>query len=140
MIELIVAAAVATAPPSPIPNFHLQGNRWVIGADRGGVFSGYKKAFESIEGTGLEVRVTDYCGTACTLVLANPRVCAENSARFGFHQAYDINTETRVFLRQNPKASQELWDSYPAKVRARLGKLTTEMVWIKGTELIPACK
>ena len=115
MIELIVAAAVATAPPSPIPNFHLQGNRWVIGADRGGVFSGYKKAFESIEGTGLEVRVTDYCGTACTLVLANPRVCAENSARVGFHQAYDINTETRVFLGRTPRLPRSCGIAIPRR-------------------------
>ena len=52
MIELIVAAAVATAPPNPMPNFHLNGDHWVIGADHGGFLSGYKKAFDNIEGTG----------------------------------------------------------------------------------------
>ena len=141
VIELVAAAVVAlAATPNPIPNFRLNGDHWVIGADHGGFLSGYKKAFDNIEGTGLEVRVTDFCGSACTLVLKNPRVCAEKRAQFGFHQAFDINPATREVLWQSARGSQELWDSYPAKVKARLGKLTPETVWIRGTDLLPACK
>jgi hypothetical protein len=140
ILETLAVVAALAAPPSPMPNFRLDGDRWIVGPDHGGLLKGYKQAFDNIEGTGLEVRVTDFCGSACTLVLKNPRVCAERKAQFGFHQAFDINPITRVVLWQSEKGSKELWDSYPAKVRARVGSLKKEAVWIRGTELIPACK
>ena len=141
MIELVAATVVALAVSSPHPNFRLNGDHWEIGPDRGGVLSGYKQAFDNILGTGLDVRVMNLCASACTLVLANPRTCAATEwTQFGFHRAYDVNRVTRAVLGQSSQGTQELWDSYPAKVKARLGKLTPEMVFIKGTELLPACK
>lgn len=122
-----------------MPNFRLNGDHWEIGVDHGGTLAGYKQAFDSILGTGLEVRVTSFCGSACTMVLANPRACAERRAMFGFHQAINV-TVTRRIVSQSSSGTQELWDSYPEKVKARLGKLTPETVWIKGTELLPECK
>ena len=73
------------------------------------------------------MRVTDYCGRPA-LWCSRIRVCAEEKAQFGFHQAFGW---------QSARGSQELWDSYPAKVRARLGKLTPETVWIKGERARP---
>ena len=38
-----------------------------------------------------------------------------------------------------PRGTNLVWAQYPEHVRARLGQLTPEMVYIKGTELLPAC-
>ena len=141
MILAIAATVVAlSAPPNMIPAFRLAGDHWEIEADRGGFIAGYRQAFDSILGTGLEVRVKNVCASACTLVLQNPRACAEEWAMFGFHQAADYNKATQRVVGASPKATQGLWESYPEKVKARLGQLTPQMVWIKGTELLPECK
>ena len=123
-----------------IPAFRLNGDHWEIGADQGGSYNGYKKAFDSILGTGLEVRVTNVCASACTLVLQNPRACAGEWAMFGFHQGMTYNPVTLAITGVAHRVNEELWAGYPEKVKARLGKLTPQMVWIKGTELLPECK
>ena len=47
-----------------IPDFRLVGDRWEIAADWGGWVASYKRAFESMEGTGLEVPRRLYDGSA----------------------------------------------------------------------------
>ena len=95
MIRIALVALILMAPSparseyrvASIPSFCLVGDRWEMAADNGGDILSYKQAFDSIEGTGLEVRVKDMCASACTMVLRNPRACAEKNAMFGFHQA-----------------------------------------------------
>jgi hypothetical protein len=120
-----------------IPDFRLVGDRWEIAADWGGWVASYKRAFESMEGTGLEVRVKDVCASACTMVLHNPRACAERAAMFGFHEAW---VESEDGQARAHRATNRVWSQYPEHVRAKLGQLTPQMVWIKGTELLPECK
>ena len=33
-----------------------------------------------------------------------------------------------------------LWDAYPAHVKVKLGMLTDQLVYIKGTDLLPPCE
>ena len=140
----VVVLILMSAPPpalteqiSSIPSFRLAGDRWEIAADSGGYVYSYKQAFDSIEGTGLEVRVKDMCSSACTMVLHNPRACAEKAAMFGFHQASSGMKDSKSG--DGPRGTNLMWAQYPEHVRARLGQLTPEMVYIKGTELLPAC-
>jgi hypothetical protein len=74
------------------------------------------------------------------MVLHNPRACAEQAAVFGFHQARSYNPVTLQITGVGHETNKMLWEGYPEKVRARLGQLTPQIVWIKGTELLPECK
>ena len=56
---------------------------------------------------------------------------------FGFHQSLMLSEGGK---RVNAaRATNLMWSQYPEHVRARLGQLTPDMVYIKGTELLPAC-
>lgn len=81
-----------------------------------------------------------HCASACTLILGNPKACAERAALFGFHQARSYNKETMEIQGSHEGANKVLWASYPILVQLKLGELKPNMVWIKGTELLPACK
>ena len=62
-----------------------------------------------------EVRLYE-CHSACTVALSLPNVCVYPGSTLKFHLAYDPrNRQT------NSQVSQQLFDSYPAAVRARLG-------------------
>ena len=145
MIRIALVSLILMAPSparseyrvASIPSFCLVGDRWEMAADNGGDILSYKQAFDSIEGTGLEVRVKDMCASACTMVLRNPRACAEKNAMFGFHQAQSGMKDSKSG--DAPRGTNLVWAQYPEHVRARLGQLTPDMVYIKGTELLPAC-
>jgi hypothetical protein len=79
------------------------------------------------------IKVKHLCVSACTLVLVNPKACAELGSVFGFHQAVDENGK------YPEHATKLVWGLYPAKVRTKVGKLTPDMAYIKGTELLPVC-
>ena len=97
------------------------GDRWEIAAATGGGWvASYKRAFESMEGTGLEVRVKDVCASACTMVLHSPRACAERAAMFGFHEAW---VESEDGQARAHRATNRVWSEYPEHVRAELGQL-----------------
>jgi hypothetical protein len=142
-IALVASILVVTSPTrseyraASIPSFRLVGDRWEIAADNGGNILSFKQAFDSMEGTGLEVRVKDMCASACTMVLHNPRACAEQAAVFGFHQSRMLSEGGKPV--NAVRATNLMWAQYPEHVRARLGQLTPDMVYIKGTELLPAC-
>ena len=63
--------------------------------------------------------------------LGLPNVCVYPGSTFKFHLAYDPRNH-----QTNPEVSQQLFDSYPAAVRARLGTLTRNYKVLSGSELI----
>jgi hypothetical protein len=89
---------------------------------------------------GSVVKVEDACWSACTLVLSNPNACAMPRAQFGFHEARLYSRSTLEVLEVSEHGNRLLWNSYPENVKARLGRLTPYMVFIKGTDLLPPCK
>ena len=59
---------------------------------------------------------------------------------FGFHESKYYNRKTFEVLATSDEGNGILWESYPEHVKARLGRLTPYMVYIKGTDLLPPCK
>jgi hypothetical protein len=65
------------------------------------------------------------------MALGLPNVCFYPNSTLKFHFAYDpCNHQT------NPEVSQQLFNSLPAAVRARLGTLTRSYKVLSGSELI----
>jgi hypothetical protein len=65
------------------------------------------------------------------MALSLPNVCVYPGSTLKFHFAYDPRNR-----QSNPQVSQQLFDSYPAAVRARLGTLTRNYKVLSGSELI----
>jgi hypothetical protein len=135
------AALAAPVPPGTVlrtePAIALKGGRYELSTDPGGFALGYHNKYREIEATGLEVRVKDICASACTMVLRNPKACAERAALFGFHQVWAKNGDNYEY---SDRGTRILWSYYPETVKAKLGELTPNLVWIKGHELLPRCK
>lgn len=109
-------------PPPPAPV--------IVVKDVGGLVRDYQTQTEFYRQTNREVRVHE-CHSACTLALSLPNVCVYPDSIFKFHQAYnEITRQTDLGV------SDQLYDSYPAAVRARLGPLTRQFKIMRGTELI----
>lgn len=98
--------------------------------DIGGLVSDYKKQTERFSSQGREVRLV-YCRSACTMALSLSNACVYPDSKLFFHMAYDPRTKER-----NSKESEQLFAMYPAKVQARLGRLTPDNKMLSGTELI----
>lgn len=109
-------------PPAPSPV--------IVVKDYGGLVRDYEAQTEFYRRTDREVRVHE-CHSACTLALSLPNVCVYPNSIFKFHQAYDLRDH-----QTDLGVSQQLFDSYPAPVRARLGTLTRQFKILTGTELI----
>ncbi|QXX75243.1 hypothetical protein [Methylovirgula sp. HY1] len=109
-------------PPAPAPV--------IVQKDVGGFVNEYEAQTAFYRQTDREVRVHE-CHSACTLALSLPNVCVYPNSIFKFHQAYDLRTHATDF-----GVSQQLFDAYPAAVRARLGTLTRKFKILRGTDLI----
>jgi hypothetical protein len=109
-------------PPPPAPV--------IVVKDVGGLVRDYQTQTDYYRQTNREVRVHE-CHSACTLALSLPNVCVYPDSIFKFHQAYnEITRQTDLGV------SEQLYDAYPAAVRARLGPLTRQFKIMRGTELI----
>ena len=102
----------------------------VVVKDVGGYVNEYAAQTELYRRTNREVRLHE-CRSACTMALGLPNVCVYPSSVLKFHQAYDPrNHET------NWAVSSQLFGTYPAAVRDRLGTLTKQYTVLSGRELI----
>jgi hypothetical protein len=98
--------------------------------DVGGIVRDYQAQTFLYRLTDREVRIHE-CHSACTLALSLPNVCVYPDSIFKFHQAYNMhNHQTDL------NVSAQLFDTYPAAVRARLGPLTRQFKILSGAELI----
>lgn len=109
-------------PPAPAPV--------IVTKDVGGLVRDYQAQTAYYRETDREVRVHE-CHSACTLALSLPNVCVYPDSIFKFHQAYNLNDK-----QTDLGVSEQLFDSYPVAVRARLGTLTRKFKILTGKELI----
>ncbi len=109
-------------PPTPAPV--------VVMKDVGGLVTDYQAQTELYRASNREVRLHE-CRSACTMALGLPNVCVYPDSILKFHLAYDMRNHQTDF-----NVSQQLFESYPAAVRARLGGLTRDYKVLRGSELI----
>ena len=109
-------------PPMPAPV--------IVMKDVGGLVADYQSQTAIYRASEREVRLHE-CRSACTMALGLPNVCVYPGSTLKFHFAYDPRNH-----QTNPQVSQQLFDSYPAPVRARLGTLTRNYKVLSGSELI----
>jgi hypothetical protein len=109
-------------PPAPNPV--------VVVKDVGGLVADYQKRTEFYRQTNREVQLHE-CRSACTMALSLPNVCVFPDSTLKFHQAYNWDTKVRDL-----GVSDQLFSTYPAAVRARLGTLTREYRVLRGSDLI----
>ncbi|MGI8569199.1 MAG: hypothetical protein ACR2KT_09130 [Methylocella sp.] len=109
-------------PPMPAPV--------IVMKDVGGFVADYQRQTAIYRASEREVRLHE-CRSACTMALGLPNVCVYPGSTLKFHFAYDPRNH-----QSNPEVSQQLFDSYPAAVRARLGTLTRNYKVLSGNELI----
>jgi len=102
----------------------------IVMKDVGGPVADYQHQTATYRASDREVRLHE-CRSACTMALSLPNVCVYPSSTLKFHLAYDPRNR-----QINPQVSQQLFDSYPAAVRARLGTLTRNYKVLSGSELI----
>jgi hypothetical protein len=102
----------------------------IVMKDVGGPVADYQSQTAISRASEREVRLHE-CRSACTTALGLPNVCVYPGSALKFHLAYDPRNH-----QTNPEVSQQLFDSYPAAVRARLGTLTRDYKVLSGSELI----
>jgi hypothetical protein len=102
----------------------------IVMKDVGGLVADYQRQTAIYRASEREVRLHE-CRSACTMALGLPNVCVYPDSTLKFHFAYDPRNH-----QTNPQVSQQLFDSFPAAVRARLGTLTPNYKVLSGSELI----
>jgi hypothetical protein len=102
----------------------------IVMKDVGGLVADYQRQTAIYRASEREVRLHE-CRSACTLALSLPNVCVYPDSTLKFHFAYDPRNH-----QTNPGVSQQLFNSYPAAVRARLGTLTRYYKVLSGSQLI----
>jgi hypothetical protein len=99
----------------------------VVVKDVGGFVPDYQTQTEIYRLTGREVRWHE-CRSACTLALSHPNMCVYKDSTLKFHLAYDPRDRA-----VNPQVSQQMFESYPEAIQARLGSLTRDYKVLRGT-------
>ena len=147
---LVSLSTVATAGPfdNTQGKFDISGvqNEIHIGKDYGGNVLEYIEKYSEWREGDMKVRVDGLCISACTLMLGllpKKNVCADDTAHFGFHSARYATGEFAW------EATRLIWNTYPEKVKKMLidkgwnGEENTahnELVWLKGTDILPMCQ
>lgn len=117
----------------------------VIQHDEGGEVSQYEKRERVWEKEHRRIIVRGLCGSACTLYLKSPYLCAEPSARFAFHESY-LRYGKLGPARDDPDGGAYMLRWYPLSIRefiASQGGLTSTPVYLEGRwmqQLVPACR
>ncbi|MGH6849968.1 MAG: hypothetical protein ACREDD_05920 [Methylocella sp.] len=109
-------------PPMPAPV--------IITKDVGGLVADYQRQTALYRASEREVRLHE-CRSACTMALGLANVCVYPDGSLKFHVAYDPRNH-----QTNHAVSQQLFDSYPAAVRTRLGALMRNHKVLRGRKLI----
>jgi hypothetical protein len=114
-----------------------------ISGDNGGSLGAYMEKYNSLRQADAKIVIEDFCISACTFVLGLipvENVCVSPFAQFGFHSATIGGSDTYA-----PSGTAMMWTTYPEHVKVRLRKLGwdggehPELVFIKGTDLLPLC-
>jgi hypothetical protein len=123
-----------------IPKNEKRGSDIVLLDSMGGDIFGFAYNFAGWKRLGLRVIVSGMCASSCTLVLANPKACADPKSILGFHLPVKYRISTgEVFDEVSEEGKAIMWSAYPDSVKARLGELTRQMVYMRGVDVLPAC-
>src|SRR6185369_17857868 len=84
----------------------------VIKNNAGGLIDKFMSRYQTLKDSGERVIFEGYCNSACTLVthyLPRDRVCVMPGTYFGFHSAFHLDGERRVFSKE---ATRAMWEMY----------------------------
>src|ERR1700737_3997989 len=107
--------------------------------DVGGRIGTYVDRYQGVRSSGEMVIIDGFCASACTIILgavAHDKICVTSRARFGFHAAWDPDSNGRKIT--NSGATQTLYSMYPFEVRRWIdqrGGLTPRMIFLSGRQL-----
>jgi hypothetical protein len=108
--------------------------------DHGGRIGSYLDKYQKLRTSGETIIIDGYCASACTIVLGmvpRDKICVTSHANFGFHAAWDLDTNGRQV--PNPGATRSLYSMYPAQVRhwiAARGGLKPQVIFLQGEDLM----
>jgi hypothetical protein len=117
----------------------------IINYDEGGEVSKYAQREREWEAKGRRIVVRGLCGSACTLYLKSPYLCAEPSAQFVFHASYFRYGKLGT-AGDDPEGNTYMLQWYPARIKefiASQGGLTATPIYLEGRwmqQLVPACR
>lgn len=119
----------------------------VVEQDGGGIVADFAARVADYRRHHVQVRVTGWCASSCTLVLALKRTCAEDGASFAFHRSFVLNRDDPSDMSTPaPAGTRIMLQHYPRPVRAWIaahGGLTERLITLSGAEMraiVPACR
>jgi len=105
--------------------------------DGGGDLIAYIARANQYRKDGTKVAIIGSCASACTVFLGLPQgqVCVDRQAWIGFHQTSSVKPQPEAV-----RASYDdlLWQQYPDEIKRAVGRLTPNLTWLRGREIIPA--
>jgi hypothetical protein len=116
----------------------------VIKYDEGGEVSKYARRERAWEAEGRRIIVRGLCGSACTMYLKSPYLCAEQTAQFAFHASHLQYGKLGPKV-SDPESNTYMLQWYPSRIQefiASQGGLTTTPIFLEGRwmqQLVPAC-
>jgi hypothetical protein len=116
----------------------------VIKYDEGGEVSKYARRERAWEAEGRRIIVSGLCGSACTMYLKSPYLCAEPTAQFAFHASHLQYGKLGPKV-SDPESNTYMLQWYPSRIQefiASQGGLTTTPIFLEGRwmqQLVPAC-
>jgi hypothetical protein len=117
----------------------------IIKYDAGGEVSKYERRERAWEAQGRRIVVRGLCGSACTIYLKSPFLCAEPTAQFVFHASYFRYGKLGT-AGDDPEGNTYMLQWYPFCIKefiASQGGLTTTPIFLEGRwmqQLVPACR
>jgi hypothetical protein len=116
----------------------------VIKYDEGGEVSKYARRERAWEAEGRRIIVRGLCGSACTMYLKSPYLCAEPTAQFAFHASHLQYGKLGPKV-SDPESNTYMLQWYPSRIQefiASQGGLTSTPIFLEGRwmqQLVPAC-
>jgi hypothetical protein len=117
----------------------------IITHDEGGEVSNYARRERAWEASGRRIVVRGLCGSACTIYLKSPYLCAEPTAQFVFHASYYRYGKLGT-TGPDPESNTYMLRWYPVRIQdfiASQGGLTSTPLYLEGRwmqQLVPACR
>lgn len=117
----------------------------VIRHDEGGEVSKYAQRERAWEAQGRRIIVRGLCGSACTIYLKSPYLCAEPTAQFAFHASHLQQGKLGAPV-DDPESNSYMLQWYPSRIKEFLssqGGLTTTPIFLEGRwmqQLVPPCR
>ena len=113
-----------------------------IDGDGGGSVAAYVAKYDAMYARGEKIVVRGNCYSSCTMVLAYPTACLQQTAILGFHPAYTPYLFGLFSYSLSPEATEEMRRHYPpdalAVINRHDGLKDNGGWWRPAIRLIPA--